>query len=46
MRSFSALPDLLLIDGGDKHAASALRDLGITVPVFGMVRTTATAQGR
>ena len=38
---FSVLPDLLLIDGGDKHAATAeraLRDLGITVPVFGMVK--------
>ena len=38
---FSTLPDLLLIDGGDKHAATAeraLRDLGITVPVFGMVK--------
>ena len=38
---FATLPDLLLIDGGDKHAATAeraLRDLGITVPVFGMVK--------
>ena len=38
---FSTLPDLLLIDGGDKHAATAeraLRDLGITVPLFGMVK--------
>ena len=38
---FSTLPDLLLIDGGDKHAATAeraLRNLGITVPVFGMVK--------
>lgn len=38
---FSPLPDLLLIDGGDTHAATALRaaqDLGISVPIFGMVK--------
>ena len=38
---FAALPDLLLIDGGDRHAAQAeqaLRDLGLSVPVFGMVK--------
>lgn len=38
---FSYLPDLLLIDGGDTHAAmaeKALADLGIDVPVFGMVK--------
>ena len=38
---FSPLPDLLLIDGGDTHAAvaeSALRELGLWLPVFGMVK--------
>ena len=38
---FSPLPDLLLIDGGDVHAATAVRaqaDLGIFVPTFGMVK--------
>ena len=38
---FSDLPQLLLIDGGDTHAAtaeSALKELGISVPVFGMVK--------
>lgn len=38
---FSTLPELLLIDGGDTHAAvaeAALNELGITVPVFGMVK--------
>ena len=38
---FTSLPDLLLIDGGDTHAASAgraLRELGLSVPVFGMVK--------
>ena len=38
---FMPLPDLLLIDGGDTHAAKALeamRALGISVPVFGMVK--------
>lgn len=39
--SFMPLPDLLLIDGGDTHAATALRaqhDLGLNVPTFGMVK--------
>lgn len=38
---FGTLPDLLLIDGGDTHAAvaeKALGELGISVPVFGMVK--------
>ena len=38
---FAELPDLLLIDGGDVHAGTAeraLSDLGLTVPVFGMVK--------
>ncbi len=38
---FDQLPDLLLIDGGDTHAATAeaaLRELGLSVPVFGMVK--------
>ena len=38
---FRELPDLLLIDGGDTHAATAeaaLRDLGLWVPVYGMVK--------
>ena len=38
---FSPLPDLLLIDGGDVHAATAVRaqeDLGVFVPTFGMVK--------
>ncbi|MBR1660375.1 MAG: excinuclease ABC subunit UvrC [Oscillospiraceae bacterium] len=38
---FAELPDLLLIDGGDTHAATAeraLADLGLTLPVFGMVK--------
>ena len=38
---FSSLPDLLLIDGGDTHAAvaeEALSELGISLPVFGMVK--------
>ena len=38
---FSPLPDLLLIDGGDTHAAvaeAALRELGLWLPVFGMVK--------
>ena len=38
---FGQLPDLLLIDGGDVHAATAeqaLRELGLWVPVFGMVK--------
>ena len=38
---FSPLPDLLLIDGGERHAATAveaLHALGLTLPVFGMVK--------
>ena len=38
---FADCPDLLLIDGGDVHAATAeraLRDLNLSVPVFGMVK--------
>lgn len=38
---FAPLPDLLLIDGGDTHAAVAMqaqRDLGLFVPTFGMVK--------
>ena len=39
--AFGALPDLLLIDGGSTHAAVAaevLREAGLSVPVFGMVK--------
>ncbi len=38
---FLEVPDLLLIDGGDTHAAvaeAALAELGLTLPVFGMVK--------
>jgi len=38
---FMPLPELLLIDGGDTHAAKAeeaLAELGLSVPVFGMVK--------
>ena len=38
---FAPLPDLLLIDGGARHAATARRaaeDLGVSLPVFGMVK--------
>lgn len=38
---FMPLPDLLLIDGGDTHAAKALeamKEFEISVPVFGMVK--------
>lgn len=38
---FSQKPDLLLIDGGENHAAAALSvldELGLAVPVFGMVK--------
>lgn len=38
---FSPLPELLLIDGGSTHAETAVRainDLGVSVPVFGMVK--------
>ena len=40
-RGFDTLPDLLLIDGGATHAATAqnaLIQLGVSVPVFGMVK--------
>ncbi len=53
---FSALPDLLLIDGGATHAAAAeevLRAAGLAVPTFGMVkddrhrtRALVTSEGR
>ena len=38
---FAPLPDLLLIDGGAEHAATAQRaaaDLGLDLPIFGMVK--------
>ena len=38
---FAEVPDLLLIDGGDVHAATAeraLAELGLTLPVCGMVK--------
>lgn len=38
---FGEKPDLLLIDGGENHARVAVRvlsDLGLTIPVFGMVK--------
>lgn len=38
---FNTLPDLLLIDGGETHAQAAgevLEEMGIVVPVFGMVK--------
>ena len=40
-KKFAPLPDLLLIDGGDVHTATAeraLADLGLQVPCFGMVK--------
>lgn len=40
-KGFDAMPDLLLIDGGITHAQTALdalNQLGISVPVFGMVK--------
>ncbi len=53
---FAPLPDLLLIDGGDTHAATAeraLQELGLSLPVYGMVkddrhrtRALITADGR
>jgi len=39
--SFMPAPDLLLIDGGDRHTAVALEalgSLGLDIPVFGMVK--------
>ncbi|MBR6259618.1 MAG: excinuclease ABC subunit C, partial [Oscillospiraceae bacterium] len=38
---FSPLPDIMLIDGGQEHARSAVKALnenGLTLPVFGMVK--------
>lgn len=38
---FSEVPDLLFVDGGINHACVAvqvLTDLGLTIPVFGMVK--------
>ena len=53
---FAEIPDLLLIDGGVTHARTAeraLADLGLTLPMFGMVkdehhrtRALVTADGR
>ena len=53
---FAPLPDLILIDGGREHAATALRaaeDLGVSLPIFGMVkderhrtRALVTAEGK
>ena len=53
---FTRLPDALLIDGGETHAAvaeSVLREVGLSIPVFGMVkddrhrtRALITAEGR
>jgi len=40
-KGFDALPDLLLIDGGISHAVVALETLsklGLSVPIFGMVK--------
>ena len=40
-KGFNVLPDLLLIDGGENHAAVALgvlKELEIDIPVFGMVK--------
>jgi len=39
--TFARLPDLILLDGGKGHVAAIeplLRDMGIQVPVFGMVK--------
>lgn len=39
--SFCPGPDLLLIDGGDRHASmaqAAVNELGLTLPIFGMVK--------
>ena len=53
---FREAPDLMLIDGGERHAAVAervLREAGLSIPVFGMVkddrhrtRALVTAAGR
>lgn len=55
-QGFDSKPDLLLIDGGQGQAAAVeqvLRDLGLVIPVFGMVkddrhrtRALMTAEGR
>lgn len=40
-KGFDIQPDLLLIDGGENHAAIAcdvLKELNISIPVFGMVK--------
>ena len=40
-KGFETAPDLLLIDGGVNHAnvaVDALRELGLSMPVFGMVK--------
>ncbi len=40
-KGFDVMPDLLLIDGGVTHAQTALevlRDLELSIPVFGMVK--------
>lgn len=40
-KGFEARPDLLLIDGGIEHAAvaeRALREVGVSFPVYGMVK--------
>jgi len=39
--SFSELPDLILLDGGMTHVAAVkevLRELGLSIPTFGMVK--------
>lgn len=39
--SFCPGPELLLIDGGDRHAAmakAAVQELGLSLPIFGMVK--------
>ncbi len=38
---FAPLPDLLLIDGGETHAAAAVQaaaELGLSLPIYGMVK--------
>ncbi len=40
-KGFDKMPDVLLIDGGQVHAntvAEALREMGLTPPIFGMVK--------
>ena len=39
--AFGAAPDLILLDGGSTHVATVrqlMRELGLTIPVFGMVK--------